>query len=86
MTDLMPPLDGQEQRIAMNAERATRGEPHYPVGALKLGCGGCRQGDSSLLGEVVYCAVCPVTRRRHRTTAKAAGESTYEWQGVEHAV
>lgn len=74
-----------EARLALNAARAARGEPHYPAGALKLGCGGCRPGDMARHPElgVAYCAVCPVTRRKHRAEARARGLSTYRWQGVE---
>lgn len=78
-----------EQRLAMNAERAARGEPHYPAGALKLGCGGCRPRDMSLpgaTGEPLYCAVCPVARRQRErlaAAARAAGESTYRWGSTE---
>lgn len=63
------PSSGVEARLKFNADLAARGEPHYPAGAIKLGCGGCRSGDMRLpdaTGRPLYCAVCPVVKLRVR--------------------
>lgn len=70
--------------LILKKEKEEHGEYYgVPDGAIKLGCGNCRQIDMKNHPEMgtLYCAVCPVTRRQRLARAKRNRATYYRWQG-----
>jgi hypothetical protein len=77
------PLVREQQMRAYHAQKVEAGEAVVPLAALLLGCSNCRMTEQRPGERTLYCAVCPVTRRKRLASARAKGESTYRWQGVD---